>query len=320
VKYEVARTPESAALLEEEAPGRLFGDDRMIFSHVLPVRQIPPGTYVLRAQISVAGRPLKTLTRPFEVAAAAPADAAVESAPASPDPAGADASLFLPVDEQLFARPFERDAALKPDVLLPFRDRLAAEAREAFEAGVSSLESGDYKKAEASFKSGVQPEIDSTSLLAYLAVVYASVTNDLQAIGAWQAALVDGGDIPHIYWWLSQALLRTRSLSEAEAILEEANEKWPADSRFTGALAGVYATFGRGQDAVRLLEQYLEKSPDDAEAALVGVEWMYQIHSAGRVVHSREEDLNLARTWAVRYGKGPREALVRQWLDVMERE
>ena len=69
-----------------------------------------------------------------------------------------------------------------------------------------------------------------------------------------------------------------------------------------------------------LLERYLEKRPEDIEATLVGVEWLYQIHAAGRIVHSREEDLHLARTWAARYGSGPREALVRQWLDVMERQ
>jgi hypothetical protein len=31
-------------------------------------------------------------------------------------------------------------------------------------------------------------------------------------------------------------------------------------------------------------------------------------------------DLNLARVWAGRYGNGPRQARVKQWLDVLERE
>jgi hypothetical protein len=30
--------------------------------------------------------------------------------------------------------------------------------------------------------------------------------------------------------------------------------------------------------------------------------------------------LALARTWAARYGNGPRQALVNQWLDVLEKE
>jgi len=114
--------------------------------------------------------------------------------------------------------------------------------------------------------------------------------------------------------------LRRHSLPEAQDILEEAHEKWPSDARFTGSLAAVYATFGKGKEAILLLEQYLDKSLDDVEAARVGVEWLYQIHAAGRLVHSRAEDLALARAWTVRYGTGPRQALVKQWLDVLERE
>ena len=114
--------------------------------------------------------------------------------------------------------------------------------------------------------------------------------------------------------------MRRHSLPEAQDILEEAHEKWPSDARFTGSLAAVYATFGKGKEAILLLEQYLDKSPDDVEAARVGVEWLYQIHAAGRLVHSRAEDLALARAWTVRYGTGPRQALVKQWLDVLERE
>ena len=56
------------------------------------------------------------------------------------------------------------------------------------------------------------------------------------------------------------------------------------------------------------------------EAARLGVEWLYQIHAAGRVVHDSAEDLTLARAWAALYGNGPRETLVKQWLAVLERE
>ena len=41
----------------------------------------------------------------------------------------------------------------------------------------------------------------------------------------------------------------------------------------TGALASVYATFGRGRDAVLLLERYLEKKPEDIDAALAYAAW-----------------------------------------------
>ena len=317
VRYEIAASATSPTLIAADVPGRLFGDDRMIYTLVMPVQQLPPGRYVLRALVSLAARPLKTLTRPFEIAARAPFAASAGGASSAAD---ADADVFLPVDEQAFVRPFQRDEALKPDVVKLFRDRLAAAAQAAFDAGVASLTAGDYRKAEASIKSGIGPDVDSTSLLVYLGVTYAANDDDMQAVGAWQTALFGGGDIPQLYAWLSQGLLRRHSLPEAKDILEEAHEKFPSDARFSGSLAGVYATFGKGKEAILLLEQYLDKGPDDIEAARVGVEWLYQIHAAGRVAHNGAEDLALARAWAARYGNGPRQALVKQWLDVLERE
>ena len=47
---------------------------RAIFSKVMPVHQLPPGKYVLRAMLSAGGAPVKTLTRGFEIAAAGGAD------------------------------------------------------------------------------------------------------------------------------------------------------------------------------------------------------------------------------------------------------
>ena len=318
VKYEIAASASSPTLIAADVPGRLFGDDRMIYSLVMPVQQLPPGRYVLRALVSLAARPLKTLTRPFEIAAGRAA-ISVPAGGVAPAP-DADADVFLPVDEPAFVRPFRRDEALKPDVVNLFRERLAPAAQDAFDAGVASLTAGDYRRAEASIKSGIGPDIDSTTLLVYLGVIYAANGDDMQAVGAWQTALFGGGDIPQLYAWLSQGQLRTHSLPEAKEILEEAHEKWPSDVRFAGSLAAVYATFGKGKEAILLLEQYLDKSPDDVEAARVGVEWLYQIHSAGHVAHNAAEDLALARAWAAQYGNGPRQALVKQWLDVLERE
>ena len=319
VKYEIATAPATPALIEADVAGRLFGDDRMIFTHVMPVQQLPSGSYVLRAKVSAAGRPLTTLTRPFEVPPRGAAAASTD-VPSGDTNGDTDADVYLPVDEKVFARPLLRDEALKPEVAKPFRDRLAAGGQAAFEEGLTALSAGDYDKAAARFKSGVQPDTDSTPLLAYLGVIYAAVDDDPQAVGAWQTALVSGDDIPQLYAWLSQALLRMRSLPEAGEILEEAIGKWPSDPRFTGTLASVYATFGRGREAVRLLEQYLEQTPADVEAARVGVEWLYQINLAGQVVRNREDDLRLARDWAARYGNGPQQALVRQWLDALERD
>jgi len=231
------------------------------------------------------------------------------------------AQLFLPVDERMFIRPFEKVQATNGELLSALRDRVQDSAKPAFDRGVTSLKSGDYAKAENSLKQAISPEVDSMPAFVYLAATYAASGHDTEAASAWQTALIDGSDFPELYLWLGDALLRTRDLAQARSILEEGVAKWPGDVRFAKPLALVYATFGNGLEAVRTLERHLDERPDDVEAYGLGVEWMYHLHAAGAVAHSSGEDLKRARSWAERYtkSKGVRSALVRQWLEYLER-
>ena len=68
MEYEVATGPDEPALLNVDVPARPVGDSRVIFSRVLPIHQVPPGKYVLRAILSAGGTSVKTLTRGFEIA------------------------------------------------------------------------------------------------------------------------------------------------------------------------------------------------------------------------------------------------------------
>ena len=81
------------------------------------------------------------------------------------------------------------------------------------------------------------------------------------------------------------------------------------------------ATFGRGRDAVRLMERYLAARPEDRDALLLAVEWMYTVRAAGGVVHTRAEDVRLAKGYADAYEKagGPQIALVKQWMAFLEK-
>jgi VWFA-related protein len=316
VKYEVAANATGAPLINATVPGRLAGEDRMIFSQVMTLHQIPPGKYVLRALVSDAGKPVKTLTRDFEVA---PPKVLMTSADGL-GTSSTDTELFLPVDESTMAPAFKRDHAVSNDTLAPFRERVAGDMRTTFDAGVQSLAAGDYVKAETTLKKAIDPDTDSTSALAYLAASFAAAGHDDAAASAWQTSLVDGTEFPQIYQWLADALMRTHDYAEARTILEEAAGKWPADVRFTKPLAMLYATFGKGREAVRTLERYLADRTADAGALYLAVEWIYHVHAAGAVVHNRPEDLKLARTYADAYEKasGPNIALVKQWVGYLE--
>lgn len=320
VRYEIAARPDSEALLSADVTGRLAGPGRAIFSQVLPVRQLPPGTYVLRAIVtSNEGRGVdETMLRTFEIA---PPPVLMTSAEGLAAGALMPTDLYLPVAEGLMARAFRREDVVAPATLKVFRDRVAPRGQAAFDAGVQSLGRGDYPSAETSFKSVIDVDADSTAALVYLAATFAASGHDQEAAGAWQTSLIEGSDVPEIYRWLGDALLRQNDLGDARNILQEAVEKWPADARFAKPLAILYATFGQGREAVRTLARHLEHDPADIEALALGVEWMYHLHLSNATAYSRAEDLKRARGYADRYAgtKGVQQALVRQWMEYLEK-
>jgi VWFA-related protein len=319
VEYEVTKDADSPALLNVDVPPHPAGENRVIFSRVIPVNQLPPGRYLLRAVFSDNGRSIKTLTRAFEVAAP---KVLMTSADGLSSASTFDTGLFLPVEDATMHPAFQGATATHPDTLQPFLERIDASIKPAFAQGIAFLTAGDYEKAEAAFKSAINPDVDSTAQLAYLAAAFAAAGRDIQAAGAWQTALVDGTDFPQIYDWLAGALMRNHAYGEARSILEEAVGKWPTDPRFTKPLAMLYATFGSGREATRTLERYLEDHRDDREACYMAIQWLYLVHSAGAYVQNRSDDLKAAHLYADAYerARGPQLPLVKQWVDFLDNE
>jgi VWFA-related protein len=315
MEYEIATDPTAPALLNVDVPPRPAGDTRVIFTRVMPIHQLPPGKYFLRAILSSDGRSISTATREFSVASPKVLMTSAEGVGTNP----ADSELFLPVDDETMSPKFRREEATSADVIKEFAEHVEDGAKPAIEEGIAFLAAGDYVKAELSLKRAIQPEFDSTAALVYLAAAFAASGHDTEAASAWQTALVDGSELPRIYHWLGGALLRSRDYNEARAILEEAAGKWPADARFLKPLAMLYGTAGRGREAVRTLERYIEEQRADRDAYYMAVQWIYMVRSAGASVHSPAEDLKLAQTYADAYAKasGPQAALVRQWVDYL---
>jgi VWFA-related protein len=318
MEFEVATDADAPALINADVPIHPVSETRAIFTKVLPAHALPPGKYVLRAILSSDGASVKTLTRGFEIA---PPKVLLTSAEGLGN-VSVDAELFLPVDDSTMTPAFSRDAAVDEGTLAPFRERVTPSVKSAFDQGVAFLAAGDFTKAELSFKKAIEPDVDSTAPLAFLAASFAAAGKDHEAASAWQTALVDGTDFPQIYLWLSAALLRIHDFGAARAILEEAADKWPSDSRFTKPLAMLYGTFGRGREAVRTLERYLDDRQDDRDAYFYAVQWLYTVHSGGAVVHGRAEDRKRAHDYADAYlrARGPQAALVKQWVDYLDSE
>jgi len=285
----------------------------------MPTHVLPPGKYVLRAILSAEGKSIKTLTRGFEIAAP---KVLLTSADGLGGETSVDAELFLPVDDSVMKPAFQRDVAVDEETLAPFRELVAPAVKAEFDQGIVHLGAGEYSKAELSFKRAIEPEGDATAPLTFMAASFAASGHDREAASAWQTALVGGTEFPQIYQWLGDALLRSHDFGEARAIFEEAVDKWPTDVRFTKPLAMLYGTFGKGREAVRTLERYLEERQDDRDAYLYAVQWIYTVHAGGAAVHNRAEDLKRARAYADAYAKarGPQLPLVKQWVDYLENE
>ena len=319
MEFEIATGRDAPALLNIDVPVHAISESRAIFTKVMPAQTLPPGRYILRAILSsAAGSAITTLTRGFEIA---PPKVLLTSAEGLGN-VSVDAELFLPTDEATMKPVFQRDLAVEETTLAPFRERVAPAVKPAFDQGVVFLAAGEWAKAEQSFKTAINPDVDSTSPLTFLAASFAAAGKDREAASAWQTALVDGTDFPQIYLWLSEALLRTHDYGGARAILEEAAGKWPADTRFTKPLAMLYGTFGRGREAVRTLERYLDDRQDDRDAYFLAVQWLYTVHAGGAVVHNRADDRKRAHEYADAYvrARGPQAALVKQWVDYFDSE
>ena len=319
-RYEVAATPDGPALLSADVRNRLSGGERALFTQMIPVAKLPAGEYVLRATLLSGARPLKTMTRRFEIAP--PAVLMSAAAGAALAPRTTSAELFLPVDEGTLIRAFGKDDALRPQTLNTFLQRVPAATKPAFDQGVAELQKANYGAAADNFKKAIRPDVDSTAAMSYLAAVFAAAGHDAEAASAWQTALVDGSDLPQIYEWLGDTFVRTKDYTAARSILEEAAGRWPTDTRFGRGLALSYAISGRGRDAVRALDRYIADGHAEPDLLLLVVEWIFQVHNSHAVVVNPAADLALAKNYAAQYAKagGTKQPLVNQWVGFLENE
>lgn len=316
--FELAQSESGEALLTEDVQPRTgSGGTHAVFTQVLPVRQLPPGRYYLRANVSGTRGTVQAYARAFEVAAPAVLMTSADSGAVL-----STADVFLPVLDTMMSRSFDRSSPLQDATLKAFRERVAAPARAAFDAGAAALSSGDLVKAETSLKAALDTDSENAAALVYLAAVFAAAGRDDQATGAWQTSLIDGSDFPQTYEWLADALMRERRMSEARSVLEEATAKWPADLRFVRPMALIAATFGQGQLAVQLLARHLEAHPNEIESLQLGVEWIYHLKLSRTAARSPADDVMLARRWADAYisGKGPQQPLVRRWMEFLQKK
>jgi tetratricopeptide (TPR) repeat protein len=192
----------------------------------------------------------------------------------------------------------------------------------AFLSGLALYSKGELEPAAARFREALRLDSEFFPAAFYLGTCYAAGGRDLEAVGAWQLALVTEGDAPFIYTLLGDALLRLREVDQALAILDDAAARWPENDEVQVRIGAALAMAGKRADALRKLETYLDKHPDDQERQFVALRLLYQARTDGKPIRSTNEDRALFTKWATAYtaANGPQLALVGQWQKAMSKE
>ena len=332
----IASTP-ARLQAAERAEGR-----RRIAEAGLPIGLLPPGEYVARAVISVSGRKVGQVIRPFRVTRAGPV-AAVRAGSTAPLTPAAPIAFASRMDA------FDKSAVLTPQVLSFFLERLSATAaadaaalRPALESaragkldaavqalkgsgdegpaavflkGLLSLSSSDLKGAEARFREALRMDSESLPAAFYLGACLAAAGRDRDAAGAWQTALITESNAPFVYTLLGDALLRLRDVEQAIDVLIEARALWPSDDEVGVRLATALVRANRQADALKVLQPYLEAHPADEEWLLLAMRALYEARTARRVIETADADKTRFVKYADAYvaAGGPQQALVDQW-------
>jgi VWFA-related protein len=296
VAIEVAEDEKAPALVTGEARAAASQSGRSTVSGRVDVDLLPPGTYLARATVSVEDRVLGQLVRPFVVA------------PSSPGSDAAPVHRTMPFSDAALRR-FQPKEGLRPEILGPFLDRLAApgasvpaavqpalaEARQGafdrladtlpsgqqevsvtFLRGLSLFARGDIERAANEFRAALRVASEFFPAAFYLGACYAAGGRDREAVGAWQTTLAGESDVAPAYAMLYEALVRLNAWEEARDIAREAATEWPDDMSFQRRLVGAYTMTGQEGEALAALRGYLEKRTDDQEALFLAMRLVMQ--------------------------------------------
>jgi VWFA-related protein len=349
VVMEVAQSESSRALDSTAARFQQAAEPtRRAAEAGVPIGLLPPGAYVARAVVSVSGKKVGQVVRPFRITRTAPA----LTAPGASNVATKNAS---PIAFASRIEAFDRASVLTPQVLGFFLDRLSAtaassasamrpalasvragrfdEAMAALETaaddqlaavflkGLVLLQRGDLNAAAAKFRDALRMDSEFYSAAFYLGACYAAGGRDREAAGAWQTSLITESNAPFVYTLLGDALLRLRDVDQAIDILTEARTLWPADDEVSLRLGTALVMANKPADAVKVLQPYLASHPADHERLLLVLRALYEARSSGKAITTTVEDTALFLRYADAYAaaKGPQQALVDQWRKFMQK-
>ncbi len=286
-------------------------------------------------------------------AAGVPADSSAGARRVEAEALGAKAgasSIAMGVVITAKPAPFSRDDVLKPEMLHAVFDamdkhhpaakgaltrartgKLEGTALMALDAGdqaagsllrgLELLSKGQLDPAANQFGVALRNAPDAPIASFYLGACYAAVGRDKEAVAAWQRARAAQLQLPGMQIIVANGLLRLGQPAQAVDPLREALEREPQNDQIRKSLAVAQSHLGLHEQAYPTIAPFLERNPSDADALLVALHALYQVHVDGRTIGSAEQDKAQAAAYARAYAaaKGPQSALVEKWAEFLSR-
>jgi VWFA-related protein len=342
VQIELATAPDSKALTGTAMSLAAAKNGKRAGQVAIPVAQLAPGDYIARAVLSIAGRPVATVSRPFAITH-------TTSTPLPPPPGP-------PVAFNSRIESFDRQSVLTRPVVGFFLDRMNIVGLPAlpealtpaigfarmgrftdagkivqtagvdhfagtFLDGLSLLAQGDVSTAAQRFGDTLRRAPTFFPATFYLGACYAAAGQDEEATRAWGLALVTDPAAPWIYTLLADALLRLKRAPEAADVLQIATRTWPESDDVIMRLGTAWSMTGRSDQALRVLDPYLSRHPTDGDRLMLAMRLIYEARSSDHPIESVEADrARFLRYFdAYRAMNGPDLSLAEKWRLLVDR-
>jgi tetratricopeptide (TPR) repeat protein len=145
-------------------------------------------------------------------------------------------------------------------------------AKRTFDAAVLAIDSGNYREAEAGFKSILSTEPHNVSALANLGVLYARTHRLALAIDVYKKVLRIQPGLREIQLDLGLAYLKVEEYGQALPYFEKSHQQDPFNQQAIKLLATCLISTNRTVDGINLLKPLTEtEAPDPAAEYLLGI-------------------------------------------------
>jgi HrpA-like RNA helicase len=187
--------------------------------------------------------------------------------------------------------------------------------------GIELLMKGDLNPAANQFGVALRNAPDAPIASFFLGACYAAAGRDKEAVSSWERARAAKLDLPVLQLVIADAWLRLGQPADAIEPLRLALERQPQDDNIRRNLAIAQSHLGLHEQAYPTIVPYLERNPKDADALMIALHALYQIHIEGKTIGSAAEDKAKAAEYSRAYAaaNGPQQALVEKWAEYLGR-